>query len=62
MTRVLICAALQIGFVAFYGAWALFRPEEAFGWMLPFVAAVLVLVAYNAWEPISEAFQHRRGR
>lgn len=54
MTRVLICCGLQIMFVTFYGTWAAFRPEAAFDWMLPFVASVVALMIYNAWEEIRE--------
>jgi hypothetical protein len=60
VTRVLICSGLQIMFVTLYGAWAMFRPEEAFGWMLPFVGVVLALMIYNEWEPISDAWRRRR--
>ncbi len=62
MTRVLICSGLQLIFVAFYGAWAIFRPESAFEWMLPFVACVIALVVYNAWESISDALDDWRRR
>ncbi len=62
MTRVLVCSALQIAFVVFYGAWALFRPAAAFEWMLPFVGCVILLVIYNSLDPIREALQTRRAR
>ena len=62
MTRLFLCAAAQIIFVTLYGAWAMFRPEEAFEWMVPVVVVVLVLIVYNALEPIREAWQHRCGR
>jgi hypothetical protein len=48
-------------FVTFYGAWAAFKPEAAFDWMLPFVGTVLGLMIYNEWEPIRDAWQNWRG-
>lgn len=62
MKRMFICGALQLVFVSVYGTWAAIRPDDAFGWLGPFVAVVWMLVLYNNWPAIRAGIRHVRRR
>lgn len=62
MKRLFVCAALQIAFVSAYATWAILQPREAFGWLLPFVAVVWILVIYNNLGPIRVSWRRRRAK
>ncbi len=60
MKRLIACAGLQLVFVSFYGATAIWRMDIARPLLLPFVAVVWVLIAYNNWPVFRDAVRHRR--